>query len=116
MSATGIPQDMTSGRGVTCGSAGAPSEALEATSEIQAEAILSYCADCDVILTQQNTYVTYEEWFWLGVDWTSEQYCATCKDQRAADGPPDSAIRYDPPDTSWYREQLRQAGRGHLLG
>ncbi len=74
------------------------------------------CEDCDVILTLENTAVDPQEAFWLNVDWTDERFCTVCKERREGDGPPDSWISYDPPDESSYREQIRDAGRGHLLG
>lgn len=96
--------------------AGAGAEHAITSVQVAADVISPTCEDCDVVLTQDNTRVSPQEAYWLGVDWTSEQFCEDCKDRREADGPAELSINYDPPDTTWYREQLRMAGRGHLLG
>jgi hypothetical protein len=118
MSTTRSPAEAHLSTEIDSSTDGAPAPVLQSLSVVQAEmdATILTCEDCDVVLTEGNTRVTYEEAFWLGAVWTSEQYCETCKDRREADGPSDSAISYDAPDASWYREQLCQAGRGHLLG
>ena len=118
MRATRTPAEMKCKPEIDCNSAVAPAPEpeLSAVAQTAVEAPVSNCEDCDVVLTADNTRVNSQEAFWLGVDWTSERYCETCKDRREEDGPPDSAINYDPPDSSWYREQMRMAGRGHLLG
>ena len=116
MRATRTPTETKYTPEVDCSPAIVPTPVSGLPSVVEMDAAISTCEDCDVVLTEDNTRVTYEEAFWLGVDWTSERYCETCKDRREADGSPDSAINYDPPDTSCYREQLRMAGRGHLLG
>jgi len=117
MSVTRKPAEADFSNRVDCSPDLVRSEIVGQSPGVEAgDAITLACEDCDVVLTADNTHVSYEAAFWLGVDWTSEQFCSVCKDRREADGPPDSAISYDPPDTTWYREQLRQAGRGHLLG
>ena len=68
------------------------------------------CGDCDVPLTEENTEVDASAAYWVNAKWQDEDRCATCK-ENAADG----EVRYPEPGGGFYEQNLRDAGRGHLL-
>lgn len=71
------------------------------------------CDDCGATLTPANTEVEREDAFWTGATWDKQQYCKRCKYDRADGGEPSyDGGSYEP---SNYREDMINAGRGHLI-
>ena len=71
------------------------------------------CEDCDTALTEGNTDVDQQEAFWMNVTWEDETRCAECKSN--LDGAPIYSTVGGAGSDGMYEQNMRSAGRGHLL-